>query len=44
MNNIIRVDGKAYAKSLQFGNWRAKTVHKNRKHYDRKRQKNVDLN
>ena len=38
MNTIIKVDGKAYAKTLQFGNWRVKSIHKNRKHYNRKRQ------
>ena len=35
MKNIIKVDGKAYSKTLQFGNQAYRTVYKNRKAYDR---------
>lgn len=39
MKNVIKVDGKVYAKTLAFGNWKAKSVFKNRKKYDRRKNK-----
>lgn len=38
----IKVDGRVYAKTLQFGNRNQKTVFKNKKAYSRKGYK-VDL-
>ena len=37
--NLVRVEGKVYAKTLTFGNQKAKTVFKNRKKYDRNEHK-----
>lgn len=42
MKDTIRVDGKLFQKSRLFGNWRAKTVHKNKKAYNRQKFKNQD--
>lgn len=42
--NLIKVDGKVFAKTLAFGNQKAKSVHKNRKKYDRNRIKNEARN
>jgi hypothetical protein len=36
--NLVKVDGKVFAKTLRFGNQKSKTVHKNKKTYDRKKQ------
>jgi hypothetical protein len=40
---LIKVGNKVYAKSLSFGNQKAKTVHKNKKAYDRKKEKCFSL-
>ena len=37
--NLVKVEGKVYAKTLTFGNQKAKTVFKNRKKYDRNKDK-----
>jgi hypothetical protein len=37
--NLVRIDGKVYAKTLTFGNQKTKTVFKNRKKYDRNKEK-----
>lgn len=37
--NLVRVEGKVYAKTLTFGNQKAKIVFKNRKKYDRNKDK-----
>ena len=34
--NLIKVDGKVFAKTLQFGNRKKKVVFKNKKAYNRK--------
>jgi len=36
MNRTIRVDGKLYQKSIQFGNRKLQNVSRNRKQYTRK--------
>lgn len=35
--NLIKIDGKVFSRTLAFGNQNAKTVHKNRKAYNRKK-------
>lgn len=42
--NIIKVDGKAYQKTLQWGNRNLRVAHRNRKAYDRNRLKREELN
>ena len=39
MKNVIKIDGKVYAKTIAFGNRKAKSVFKNRKKYDRRKSK-----
>ena len=40
-NNLVKVDGKVYAKSLRFGNRKQKSVFKDKSKYDRKSLKNI---
>jgi len=37
--NLVKCGDKVYAKTLVFGNWKAKSVFKNRKAYDRNKNK-----
>lgn len=39
--NLIKVGNKVFARTLIFGNQKAKTVHKNKKAYDRKKEKQL---
>ena len=39
--NLVKVDGKVYAKSLRFGNRKQRTVFKDKSKYDRKSLKNI---
>ena len=38
--NLIRIDGKVFARTLAFGNQNAKVVFKNKRKYDRKKANN----
>jgi hypothetical protein len=39
----IKVDGRVYKKTAQFGNRSYKTIFKNRKAYDRKKEKQNEV-
>jgi len=39
-DRLVRVNGRVFAKTLAFGNRKAKTVFKNKKAYDRNKIKN----
>jgi hypothetical protein len=40
----IKVDGVVYIKTALFGNWKAKNIFRNRKRYNRKRDKSTTSN
>jgi len=40
--DIVEVEGKLFQKSRIFGNWKQKSVFKNKTKYSRKGQKNFD--
>ena len=41
--DLIQVDGRSFQKTRLFGNWQAKVVFRNKKSYNRKKEKSVIL-